>query len=55
MQDLIIFKNSVPFINCISRISNTQVDGPHDVDVVMPMSTLIEYGDNYSEKSGILW
>ena len=44
----------MPFINCISRISNTQVDDPHDIDVVMPMSTLIEYSDNYSEKSRIL-
>ena len=33
----LIFKNCVPFTNCISRINNTQVDGAYDIDVVMPM------------------
>ena len=31
----IIFKNCAPFITCISRIHNMQVDDAHDVDVVM--------------------
>ena len=50
-----IFKNSAPFINCISRINNMQVDDAHDIDVVILMFNLIEYSDNYSKTSGILW
>ena len=38
----VIFKNCAPFTNCISRINNTQIDDPHDIDVVMPMYNLIE-------------
>ena len=51
----VIFKNYAPFINCISRINNTKVDVAHDIYVVMPMYNLIEYNDNYSKSSGILW
>ena len=39
----------------MSRTNNTQVDDTHDIDVVMPMNNLIEYSDNYSKTSGILW
>ena len=31
----VIFKNFVPFTNCISRISNKQVDDAHDIDIVI--------------------
>ena len=31
----VIFKKCAAFTNCISRISNTQVDDGHDIDVVM--------------------
>ena len=51
----IIFKDCAPFTNCISRINNTQVDDAHDIDTTMPMYYLIEYSDNYSKTSGILW
>ena len=37
----VIFKNCAPFIKCISRINNTQVDDAHDINVVMSM--YIEY------------
>ena len=50
----VIFKNCVPFTNCISRINNTQVDDAHDIHVVMPMYNLVEYIDNYSKISEIL-
>ena len=33
---------------------NTQVDNAKDIDTVMPMYNLIEYGDNYSKTSGSL-
>ena len=43
-------------MNCISEINITQILSAKDLcDVVMPMYNLIEYSDNYSEKSGSLW
>ena len=51
----VTFKNCAPFTKCISRISNTDIDNPHDIDVVMQMYKLIEYSDNYSKISGSLW
>ena len=51
----VIFKNCVPFTNCISKINNTQIDNAEYIDIVMPMYNLIEYSDNYSKTSGSLW
>ena len=51
----IIFENSAPFTKCISRINNTEMDNPQDIDIVMPMYDLIEYNDNYLRTSGRLW
>ena len=51
----VIFKNCAPFTNCISEINNTQVDNAKDIDIVMPMYSLIEYSDNYAKTSGSLW
>ena len=42
-----IFKNCAPFINSISEINNTEIDNAKDIDTVMPIYNLIEYGDNY--------
>ena len=55
VNEMVIFKNCVPFTNCISRINNTQVDDAHDIDVAMSMYNLTEYSDIYSKTSGILW
>ena len=33
-----IFKNSVPLINCITEINNTQTDNAKDLDVDVAMS-----------------
>ena len=38
----VIFKNCIPFTNCITEINNTQVDDAQDIDIVMPMYSLIE-------------
>ena len=54
-NEKVIFKNRVPFTNSISRINNMQVDDPHDTDVGMPMYNLIEYCDNNSKASEIVW
>ena len=51
----IIFKNCAPFTSCISRINNTEIDDAQYIDVVMPLYNLIEYSDNYSKTSGILF
>ena len=52
----VIFKNYAPFVKCISRINNTEIDNnTRDIDTVMPIYNLIEYSDNYSKTSGSLW
>ena len=51
----VTFKNCAPFIKCISRINNTDVDNAHDIGIVMSMYNLIEYNDNYCKTSGSLW
>ena len=50
----VVFKNCAPFTNCISEINNTQIDNARYIDAVMPMYNSIEYGNNYSKKSGSL-
>ena len=37
--------------NCISEINNTKVDDAQDIDIVMLMYNLIEYGDAHSKAS----
>ena len=51
----VVFNNCAPFINCISKINNTQIDNAKDIDIVMPMYNLIEYSDNYAKTTGNLW
>ena len=51
----VIFENCAPFTNCISQINNTQIDNAKDIDIVMPMYSLIEYSDNYAKTTGSLW
>ena len=51
----VIFKTYAPFTNCISKISNTQIDNAEYIDIVMPIYNLIEYSDNNSNTSGSLW
>ena len=49
--DYVTLKICVSFTNCISEISNTQVDDAKDLDVVMSMYKLIEHSDNYAKTS----
>ena len=51
----VIIKNCAPFTDCISEISNTKIDNATYIDDVMPIYNLIEYSNNYSKTSGILW
>ena len=39
----------------MSRISNTQKNDAHDIDLLMPIYNVIEYSNNYSKTSEILW
>ena len=39
----VTFKNCAPFTNFISKINNAQADDAQDIDIVMPVSNLIEY------------
>ena len=47
--------NCASFTKCISKINDIDIDNAQDIDVVMPIYTLIEYSDNYSKTSGSLW
>ena len=40
------FKNNAPFINCISKTNGVKIDNAEDLDVVMPMYSLLEYSKN---------
>ena len=51
----VIFKNYAPFTDCITEISNAQVDDIQKIDTVMPMYNLIEYSDDYLKISRSLW
>ena len=49
------FKNNAPFTSCISKINNTLIDNPADLDIVMPMYNLLEYNKNYIKTTGSSW
>ena len=51
----VIFKNCAPFEKCRTEINETFVDDAQHINIAMPMYNLIEYNDNYSDTSGILW
>ena len=46
------FKNNAPFINCVSKINDVKIDNVEDLDVVMPMYSLLEYSKNYKKTTG---
>ena len=49
------FKNNAPFINYTSKINGVKIDNAEDLDVVMPMYSLLEYSKNYKKTTGTLW
>ena len=51
----VAFKHCAPFTNCISEISNTQIDNCKDIDIVVPLYNLLQDSDNYAKTSGSLW
>ena len=51
----IIIKNCAPFTNFIREINNTQIGNAKNIDIVLSIYNLIEYGKNFSKTSGSLW
>ena len=51
----VAFKNCAPFSTCTTEINDIFVDEANHTFIAMPMYNLIEYSDNYSDKSGSLW
>ena len=51
----VIFKNCAPFEKCRTEINETFIYEADFINITMPIYNLIEYSDNYSDTSGILW
>ena len=49
------FKNNAPFRSRTSKINNLFIDNAEDLDIVMPMYSLLEYSNHYSITLGSLW
>ena len=47
------FKSCAPFTKCITKIDGTTTNNAEDLDLVMPMYNLREYGSNYSKKQKV--
>ena len=39
----------------MSKINNTLIDNAEDLNIVMPMDNLLEYGKNYRKTTESLW
>ena len=46
----VLFKKFALFTDCVGQIKNTQIVNAKDIDVVMAMFNLIEYGESYSKR-----
>ena len=51
----VAFKNSAPFIKCVTNINHEYVETADNLDIILPMRNLLEYSDNYEESSGSLY
>ena len=49
------FKNCAPFTRCVAHINDKHVKTAENLDIIMPMYSLIEYSDNYADSSGSLY
>ena len=49
------YKSNAPFRSCISKINNRIINNAEDLNIVIPMYNLLEYGDNNSMTSGSFW
>ena len=55
MNRQVILKNNASFISCISKINGVLVQNAEDLNIVMPMSNLLEYSKIYSKTSASFW
>ena len=44
-------KNNAPFTSCILKINNTLIDHAEDLDIVMPMHSLLECSKSYRKNN----
>ena len=51
----VAYKNCAPFSTCKTVINDVHVEEANHIYIAMPMYSLIEYTDNYSDVSGSLW
>ena len=51
----VAFKNCATFTRCVIHINDEHVETAENLDIIMPMSNLIEYSDNYADSSGSLY
>ena len=51
----VAFKNCAPFTKSITKIGKTTIGDAENLDLVMPIYSLIEYSSIYSETTGTLW
>ena len=51
----VAFKNCAPFTRCVTHINDEHVETAENFDIIMPMSNLIKYSDNYVDSSGSLY
>ena len=49
------FKTCSPFTKCVTYINDEHVETAENLDIIIPMYTLIEYSDNYADSSGSLY
>ena len=50
-----ILKNNALFVSCITRINGELIEDADDLDIVMPMYSLLEYSKNYRKTIGSLY
>ena len=51
----LVLKNNSPFTSFISKINNILIYNAEDLDVVISIYYLTEYGKNYRKTTGSLW
>ena len=49
------FNKKALFRTCIPKINNTFIVNAENLDIDMPMYSLLEYSENCSKESGSLW
>ena len=51
----LVSKNNAPFVSCITTINGELIEDANDLDIVIPMYSLLEYSKNYRKTIGSLY